>query len=407
MMRSTKLIVSGLTLILFLVIVLPNATAADNLVQISKGNRVAYIGNAMADRMQHHAWLETYIHAMYPQHQLTFRNLGFTGDEVKTRPRSASFGNPDQWLSKVQADIVFGFFGYNEALRGEAGLPGFTKDLATMIDGMKGQKYNGQSAPQLVLFSPIAHENLHSPHLPDGTANNKNLALYTAAMAKVCQAKGVPFVDLFNPSKQLYQNARLPLTMNGIHLLEHGNKAVAESAIAAMFPSADTIAQDDQELERLRQIVLDKNLFWFSRYRVVDGYNVFGGRSRLAWDNVSNADVMQREMEIFDVMTANRDKRVWSGAKGGDLAVDDDNLPSVVKVEANKQSKFQRGLGDYLAGKKAIEKMKVAEGMQVNLFASEEMFPEMINPVQMAVDTDGRLFASVWPSYPHWNPTQP
>jgi putative heme-binding domain-containing protein len=25
----------------------------------------------------------------------------------------------------------------------------------------------------------------------------------------------------------------------------------------------------------------------------------------------------------------------------------------------------------------------------------------------MAVDTDGRLFASVWPSYPHWNPTQP
>jgi putative heme-binding domain-containing protein len=407
MMRSTKLIVSGLTLMLLLIMAVPNATAADNLVQISKGNRVAYIGNAMADRMQHHAWLETYIHAMYPQHQLTFRNLGFTGDEVKTRPRSASFGNPDQWLSKVQADIVFGFFGYNEALRGEAGLPGFTKDLAAMIDGMKGQKYNGQSAPQLVLFSPIAHENLHSPHLPDGTANNKNLALYTAAMAKVCQAKGVPFVDLFNPSKQLYQNARLPLTMNGIHLLEHGNKAVAESAIAALFPAADTIAQDDQELERLRQIVLDKNLFWFSRYRVVDGYNVFGGRSRLAWDNVSNADVMQREMEIFDVMTANRDKRVWSAAKGGDLVVDDDNLPSLVKVEANKQSKFQRGLGPYLDGNKAIEKMKVAEGMQVNLFASEEMFPEMINPVQMAVDTDGRLFASVWPSYPHWNPTQP
>ena len=45
--------------------------------------------------------------------------------------------------------------------------------------------------------------------------------------------------------------------------------------------------------------------------------------------------------------------------------------------------------------------------MRVNLFASEEMFPEMVNPVQMAVDTDGRLFVSVWPSYPHWNPTQP
>ena len=72
MMRSTKLIVSGLTFTLLLIMAVPNATAADNLVQISKGNRVAYIGNAMADRMQHHAWLETYIHAMYPQHQLTF-----------------------------------------------------------------------------------------------------------------------------------------------------------------------------------------------------------------------------------------------------------------------------------------------------------------------------------------------
>ena len=35
------------------------------------------------------------------------------------------------------------------------------------------------------------------------------------------------------------------------------------------------------------------------------------------------------------------------------------------------------------------------------------MFPRLINPVQMAVDTDSRLWASVWPSYPHWNPTEP
>jgi len=407
MMRPTQVILASWTILLLFIMALPNATAADNLVQISKGNRIAYIGNAMADRMQHHAWLETYIHAMYPQHELTFRNLGFTGDEVKTRPRSANFGSPDQWLTKVQADIVFGFFGYNEALRGEAGLAGFTNDLAAMIDGMKAQKYNGQSAPQLILFSPIAHENLHSPHLPDGTANNKNLALYTAAMEKVCREKKVPFVNLFAPSQQLYQNAKVPLTMNGIHLLEHGNKTVAQSAIATLFPAADTISQDDKELERIRQIVLDKNLFWFNRYRVVDGYNVFGGRSKLAWFGQSNYDVMQREMEIFDVMTSNRDKRVWAAAQGGDLKVVDNNLPKELVVKTNRPGKLADGKYTYFGGKEAISKMQVAEGMEVNLFASEEMFPEMINPVQMAVDTDGRLFASVWPSYPHWNPTEP
>ena len=35
------------------------------------------------------------------------------------------------------------------------------------------------------------------------------------------------------------------------------------------------------------------------------------------------------------------------------------------------------------------------------------MFPRLVNPVQMAVDTDSRLWVSVWPSYPHWNPTEP
>ncbi len=51
--------------------------------------------------------------------------------------------------------------------------------------------------------------------------------------------------------------------------------------------------------------------------------------------------------------------------------------------------------------------MTVAKGMKVNLFASEEMFPEMINPVQMAFDTKGRLWVAAWPTYPHWKPKEP
>ena len=82
--------------------------------------------------MQHHGWLETYIHAIHPKHDLTFRNLGFPGDEVKTRFRSENFGSPEQWLTKTQADVVFCFFGYNEALRGVAGIVGYRKDLAEM-----------------------------------------------------------------------------------------------------------------------------------------------------------------------------------------------------------------------------------------------------------------------------------
>lgn len=383
-----------------------SAPAAEPALSLKQGDRIAYIGNTLADRMQHAAWLETYLHALYPAYDLTFRNLGFSGDELKLRQREDNFGSPDQWLTKTKANVIFCFFGYNEAFRGEAGLPGFRKDLAEVIDGMLAQKYDGVSPPRLVFFSPIAHENLHNPNLPDGTANNANLAIYTQAMREVCEAKKVLFVDLFTATQKLYAAAEKPLTMNGIHLLDHGDRAVANVILRELF-GVEKVAQDEAELERLRKVVLDKNYFWFSRYRVVDGYNVFGGRSKLAWFGQSNADVMMREMEIFDVMTANRDERVWAVAKGGDLKVADDNLPEQLTVKTNIPGKLEGGKHLYLGGQQAIGQMKIAAGMQVNLFASEEMFPELINPVQMAVDTDGRLFASVWPSYPHWNPTQP
>ncbi|MGB1930734.1 MAG: azurin, partial [Mariniblastus sp.] len=129
--------------------------------EFKSGDNICFIGNTLADRMQHYPWLETYLTHANPNKTLTFRNLGFAADEIKTRPRSANFGTPDQWLAKCNATVIFCFFGYNEALRGEDGLSQFESDLASSIDQMLGQKYNGKTAPRLVFFSPIAHENLN------------------------------------------------------------------------------------------------------------------------------------------------------------------------------------------------------------------------------------------------------
>ncbi|MCA9028685.1 MAG: hypothetical protein KDA86_26000 [Planctomycetaceae bacterium] len=380
--------------------------AEEPLLTLNQGDHVAYIGNTLADRMQHDGWLETYIQALHPELELTFRNLGFPGDEVVTRNRSDNFGSPDEWLTKVKADVVFCFFGYNEALRGEAELDTFRQNLIEMIEHMRGAEYNGQSPPRLVIFSPIAHEDLNSPYLPDGSENNRKLQAYTEVMRTVSADHAIPFVELFTPTSSLYGRSREPLTMNGIHLQPEGNRLVAQQIIADLFDDP-SIEKSQAELERLREAILDKNDHWFSRYRVVDGYNVYGGRSKLEWFGQSNADVMMREMEIFDVKTANRDQRIWAIARGGDLEVKDDNLPGELVVKTNKPGPLAGEKFAYLGGEEAIEKMDVHEAMQVNLFASEERFPRLVNPVQMAVDTDSRLWVSVWPSYPHWNPTQP
>ena len=51
--------------------------------------------------------------------------------------------------------------------------------------------------------------------------------------------------------------------------------------------------------------------------------------------------------------------------------------------------------------------MTIGKGLTVNLFADEERWPELAKPVQMAWDPKGRLWVAVWPSYPHWKPTEP
>ena len=129
--------------------------------ELRQGDTICIIGNTLAERMQHDGWLEATIQQRFPDLQLTFRNLGFSADTLTTRLRSKDFGTPDQWLTRCEADVVFAFFGYNESFAGEEGLPQFRRELDDFIKHTLEQKYNGESAPTLVLFSPTARENLN------------------------------------------------------------------------------------------------------------------------------------------------------------------------------------------------------------------------------------------------------
>jgi lysophospholipase L1-like esterase len=86
-----------------------------------------------------------------------------------------------------------------------------------------------------VLFSPIAFENHRDPLLPDGVEHNARLAAYSQAIAEVAATTGVAYVDLFKPSQAMYAAARAPLTLNGAHLTEEGNRQLAEIIASALI----------------------------------------------------------------------------------------------------------------------------------------------------------------------------
>jgi putative heme-binding domain-containing protein len=373
--------------------------------EIRPGDHISIVGNTLADRMQHDGWLETHLVTRFPTYDLVVRNLGFSGDELTLRLRSQDFGTPDDWLTKTKADVIFAFFGYNESFAGQPGLVKFRADLETFIKHTLAQKYNGKTAPRLVIFSPIAQEAPKGRDLPDPSATNARLALYTQAMGEVAKANGVSFVDIYHPTLTLYPGAPEPLTINGIHLTEAGNYSLGHRIDQLLF--TPHVNRTMAAMDGLRKVINDKNFYWFNRYRTVDGFSIFGGRADLAFvGGQTNRVVAQREMEVLDVMTANRDKRVWAVAKGGDLKVDDSNTPPFVPVVTNKPGTGPNGEHIYLSGEDAIGQMTVAKGLKVNLFASEKEFPELAKPVQMAFDTRGRLWVAAWPTYPHWKPKE-
>jgi putative heme-binding domain-containing protein len=415
--------------------------------ELQEGDHICIIGGGVADAMQHTGWLETLLHSRFPSRRLVIRNLAYEGDEIELskRLRSADFGTPDQWLAGAapipkpedvldkaavrenrfelagtRADVVFAFFGSNEAHAGPAGLEEFKRHVDAFIKHTLAQKYDGVEQPKLVMFSPIAHEDLARPHWPDGKAHNANLQAYTDAMEEVCQANGVQCVDLFTPTLEAYAKTPEHLTIDGIHPNERGDREISRIIDESLFGAHP--ARDPKSLARLQRAVADKNFHWFHRYRVTDGYSTYGGRAWLKFtpgavdrsytSGQTNYEVAQRELEYLDVKTANRDRRIWATAATlADPAaplppVEEVGLPEMIPVYTNKPGPLEGGRHEFLSGKDAIGTMTVHSGMRVELVADEGMFPELINPVQMSFDTKGRLWVAAWPTYPHWRPDE-
>ncbi|HND53091.1 MAG TPA: HEAT repeat domain-containing protein, partial [Pirellulaceae bacterium] len=432
---------TSLTLSFFIALAAaPPLVVAAPPLKLEKGDHICIIGNTLAERMQHYGWLETRIHARHPGLELVVRNLGYSGDEVggfteqpdvNKRLRSMSFGTADEWLSanasvpqanrlnadspvaknrfaltETRADVIFAMFGYGESFEGPAGIDKFKQDVASFIKHARSKKYNGKSSPRIVLFTPIAFENLPDQNLPRGDETNARLELYVRAMQEVAQATDVMLVDLFHPTLAAYKSLRSPATINGVHITEAGDALIGEIAERQLFGEMNV--KHAVDMAPLYRAVRDKNWHWFNRYRATDGFSTYGDRAFLRFvDGQSNYEVAQRELEALDVLTSNRDRVVWAAAVGRTVKPDDSNLPQFIPVKTNKPGPLPGGKHLFLGGEAAIEKMTVHKEMKVELFATEERFPELINPVQMAFDTKGRLWVAAWPTYPHWKPTEP
>lgn len=393
-----------------LTLLLPTAANADTPFEFKKNDVVAIFGNGLADRMQHEPWVESVLQANLKGVNVRFRNMSFSGDIVNRRPRNKGFTNDTEYLQHVAPDVIFIMYGYNESHAGPAGAAAYEGELVKLVAEYRALRKKAGVEAKFVLFSPIAYEKTGSRHLPEGTELNTNLKAYTDATRKAAAAAQATFVDLYSPTMKLFVASEEQFTLNGIHLNAKGYEQLAgmisERLLGAPAPPSDSLSD-------LYAAVEDKNWHWHNRYRATDGNDIWGSRSVLSFvDGQTNADVLTHELKMLDLMSANRDTVIWAAAEGRKIAVDDSNVPPPVEVISNvgggsrSSSAVKEGSTDYLSPEESLKKIKVPDGFELNLFASETMFPDFANPVQLQVDGKGRLWAASWNSYPKWEPGQ-
>ncbi|MFY0653386.1 MAG: hypothetical protein JXQ96_15190 [Cyclobacteriaceae bacterium] len=265
-------------LLLVLGVLLASCTSEDTL-NFKQGEKVVFLGNAFFENAFGNGEIETMISLSYPKKNITFRNIGWSGDNVyahaRTRARGGGrFGNPDdglkileQQITELNPDKIFIAYGFNESFDDEDGIDAYGTGLTQLLEML------GRYCPELILISVVPMEKGFG--IPDEhiTARNEILKKYTETTKEVATKGNFPIVDLFTPFSK-----EKGYSENGIHLSSKGyRKAATLMAEVLKFPTP-AVKIDSEKAEEIRNTIVKKNTLFFHRWRPRNDAFVYGER---------------------------------------------------------------------------------------------------------------------------------
>ena len=242
-------------------------------VELRAGDRIVLLGDAIIEREGERGAIETALVATHPGANLTFRNLGWSGDTVWAESRgvfdapSAGYARLLELVRGLGPTVVIVAYGRNESFAGPAGLAPFRAQLGRLCRDLRGPAAEAgpaASPTRLVLVTPPPFE--ATPPLSAAAAAGRNAALsdYAAAIREVAVEEGAGIVDLFaGVTARLPAGARL--TENGVHLSDAGYDAAA--AVYAATCGKPISGDFAGRSAALRAAVNEKNRLFFHRWR--------------------------------------------------------------------------------------------------------------------------------------------
>jgi uncharacterized cupredoxin-like copper-binding protein len=354
-------------------------------IPMEAGATLLFYGNSTVERLLENGELEARIQLGNPHKKLRVRSLAWTGDEVGHRLRPEGYAQHmknllEQWPAQV---VVLGY-GMNESFAGEAGVQEFGSLYRIHVEQLKKSHPNAV----WVFLSPCA--------LEQATPQRQlELAAYSKVIAEIAHEQSGVFIDLLSLGRDAASNGRGPLTSNGIHLNDAGCHLVAQFLAESLCgPLSSEVSE-----ARIREVARAASAKHARVADVVRPKNAvvyFGVRKR--------PDEYALEMPRFHRMIEMTEDVLHRLVMDPSRSFADFPTPELPPLPEGKGHDDGPRTGVIRSSVEAMAEFKVAEGYAVNLFASEEQFPELRNPVQIAFDARGRLWVVTMPSFPHTVP---
>ncbi len=372
----------------FLSFPLTRAAEAPAPFELKDGDRVIFLGDRLIEGEQYHGWIELMLTTRFAGREVTFRNLGWSGDtpagdarfglsllQAGREPADEGWTQLVKQIEEAKPTVVFLGYGMANSFDGDSGLTKFKSDYRRLLDVIE-QKVLGV---RVVLLSPIAHENLGAPW-PNAAPHNEQLVAYARAVGELATERKARFVPLFDLMKS---RGNLTLTSNGIFPNERGYRAIAEMIEDRLFGGVGGGAwRASPRVEPLRQAILSKNEWFFHRSRPANMAYIFGFRKREQGNNAV-------EVLKFDESIAAEEARI---AKLRALQPAD--APAIPRRIGNAKLEFTP---------QPHPQFEVGDGLEVTLWAEN---PLLNKPIQMNFDARGRLWVASSELYPQIEPGQ-
>jgi lysophospholipase L1-like esterase len=185
------------------------------------GDRIVLVGGTLIEREQKYGYWETALTLAYPEFNLQFRNLGWSGDTVFGEAR-ARFGPPAEGYKLLQDQlraakptVLLIAYGGNEAFDGQSGLARFRAGLIHLLDDV---------APlhaRTILLAPVLPA--RSP-----LKINEQILAYREVIQSVAKERRLAFADLLRTPDGVPAAPPPAWSDDGIHFNEIGYRESAK-----------------------------------------------------------------------------------------------------------------------------------------------------------------------------------